>query len=60
MVAAAFLRVCRDRIVAAGKEPTVRNLALVWNVGLTGAKRRGFRPNDYAERVANVYLLQGR
>lgn len=58
MVAAAFLRVCRDRLLAAGMQPTVRNLALVWNVGFSGARRRGFRPNDYAVRVGNVFDSQ--
>jgi len=57
MVAAAFLRVCRDRIVAAGKEPTPANLALVWNVGFAGAKRLAWRPNGYAFRVSNLCHL---
>jgi hypothetical protein len=61
MVAAAFLRVCRDRIVAAGLEATPTNLALVWNVGFAGAKRRGWQPNGYAYRVTNLcHLNQAR
>jgi hypothetical protein len=60
MVAAAFLRVCRDRIVAAGQFPNPHNLALVWNVGFTGAKRRGWQPNGYAFRVSNLYALHRR
>lgn len=58
MVAAAFLRVCRDRLEAAGMEPTPRLLALVWNVGFEGARRRGFRLNGYAFRVGNLLDLQ--
>lgn len=57
MVAAAFLRVCRDRILAAGLEATPTNLALVWNVGFAGAKRRAWRPNGYAYRVTNLCQL---
>ena len=59
-MAASFLRVIRQRFAAAGiPRPTPEQIAVVWNRGWSAAKRIGFRPNDYAKRVANVYRLQG-
>jgi hypothetical protein len=56
MVAAAFLRVLKDRLNARGiLSPSPEVIALCWNHGVTGAAARGFRPDDYARRVANIY-----
>jgi hypothetical protein len=56
MVAAAFLRVLKDRLNARGiLSPSPEIIALCWNHGVTGAAARGFRPDDYARRVANIY-----
>jgi hypothetical protein len=38
-----------------GYEPTPERLALAWNLGLSGALRRGLRPNTYATHVGNLY-----
>jgi hypothetical protein len=58
MIAAAHLRTIRDNFKRIGKpDPTPEELALVWNVGWSGAVDRKFRPNDYAERVANLFRL---
>ena len=58
MIAAAHLRTIRDNFKRIGKpDPTPEQLALVWNVGWSGAVDRKFRPNDYAERVANLFRL---
>ena len=60
-MAASFLRLIRQRFAAHGiARPTVQQIAVVWNRGWDAARRTGFRPSDYAERVANVYRLQGR
>jgi hypothetical protein len=59
MIAAAHLRTIRDnfkRIVI--PTPTPEELALVWNVGWSGAVDRKFMPNDYAERVGNLFRSQ--
>lgn len=61
MSAAAYLRVIRDRYKAAGfSTPTPEQLAVAWNRGFDGAKSYGFRPNDYAVRVANLFRLSQR
>jgi hypothetical protein len=39
-----------------GYTPTPERLALAWNLGLTGARRRALQPNPYAEQVGNIYL----
>jgi hypothetical protein len=58
MIAAAHLRTIRDNFKRIGKpDPTPEQLALVWNVGWSGAVSRRFAPNDYAERVANLFRL---
>jgi hypothetical protein len=58
MIAAAHLRTIRDNFKRIGiLTPTPEELALVWNVGWSGAVDRKFRPNDYAERVANLFRL---
>jgi hypothetical protein len=56
MVAAAFLRVLKDRLYARGiLSPSPEVIALCWNRGVTGAAARDFRPDDYARRVGNIY-----
>jgi hypothetical protein len=56
MVAAAFLRVLKDRLRARGiLSPSPEVIALCWNRGVTGAAARDFRPDDYARRVGNIY-----
>ncbi len=58
MIAAAHLRTIRDNFKRIGiASPTPEELALVWNVGWSGAVSRKFRPNEYAERVANLFRL---
>ena len=58
MVAASHLRWIRSNFHRIGKpDPTPEQLALVWNVGWSGAVSRRFAPNDYAERVANLFRL---
>lgn len=60
-IAAAFLRVCRDRFARYGvPRPTIAQLATVWNLGFKGALDRGFRPNDYGLRVSNLYFARRR
>ena len=60
-IAAAFLQVCRDRLAKYGvPNPTVAQIATVWNLGFTGARNRGFRPNDYGQRVSNLHFARGR
>lgn len=56
MVASAYLRCLRRRLLTLGvAEPSPALLALCWNRGLTGARELGWRPNDYAVRVSNVF-----
>jgi hypothetical protein len=58
MIAAAHLRWIRSNLDRHGyTNPSPEQVALVWNVGFSAAKARGFRPNDYALRVANIYRL---
>ena len=58
-VAAAFLQVCRDRFARFGvPNPTVAQLATVWNLGFKGARQRGFQPTDYGLRVSNLYFAR--
>ena len=58
MIAAAHLRRIRDNFRRIGNlAPTPEQLALVWNVGWSGAVARGFAPNDYALRVGNLFRL---
>lgn len=58
MIAAAHLRRIRDNFKRIGNlAPTPEQLALVWNVGWSGAVARGFAPNDYALRVADLFRL---
>lgn len=57
MIAAAHLRTIRDRFARVGiPTPTPSQLAVAWNLGFGAAQARGFRPNDYAIRVANLFL----
>jgi hypothetical protein len=59
MIAAAHLRTIRDNFARIGViAPTPEQLALVWNVGWSGAVERRFKPNDYAERVGNLFRSQ--
>ena len=61
MIAAAHLRRIRDNFKRIGNlAPTPEQLALVWNVGWSGAVARGFAPNDYAIRVGNLFRLSQR
>ena len=58
MIAASHLRWIRSNFHRIGMtNPTPEQMALVWNVGWTAARNRGFRPNDYAFRVANLFRL---
>lgn len=59
MIAAAHLRTIRDNFRRIGKpDPTPEQLALVWNLGWSGAVERRFKPNDYAIRVGNLFRSQ--
>ena len=59
MIAAAHLRTIRDRFRRIGVyNPTPEHLALVWNVGWSGAVERRFAFNDYAVRVGNLFRSQ--
>jgi hypothetical protein len=61
MVAASHLRWIRANFHRLGMtDPTPEELALVWNVGWTGAVSRKFMPNEYAKRVANLFRLSSR
>ena len=56
MMACAYLRCLRKRLLSLGiANPSPHVLALCWNRGVTGAHGLGFRPNDYAVRVANLF-----
>jgi hypothetical protein len=58
MVAASHLRWIRANFHRIGMtDPTPEQLALVWNVGWSGAVARKFMPNEYAERVGNLFRL---
>jgi len=58
MIAAAYLRVIRRHLLSAGiADPSPEVLALCWNLGPSGAAARGYRPNDYAVRVSNLFRL---
>ena len=58
MVAASHLRWIRANFKRVGKpDPTPEQIAVVWNLGWSGAVARSFRPNDYALRVANLFRL---
>lgn len=59
MIAAAHLRMIRERFRRIGVyNPTPEHLALVWNVGWSGAVERRFAFNDYAVRVGNLFRSQ--
>jgi hypothetical protein len=61
MMACAYLRCLRRRFKADGyTTPTPEQLAGAWNRGYEGAKSYGFRPNQYAVRVANLFDSQTR
>jgi hypothetical protein len=61
MIAAAHLRWIRANFKRIGiLSPTPEQIALVWNVGWSGAVARKFAPNDYALRVANLFRLSQR
>lgn len=61
MAASAYLRLIRDRFARIGiASPTPEQLAVVWNKGFGAAHADGFRPNDYAVRVANLFHLSQR
>ena len=60
MTAAAFIRVTRRRFAKVGiPDPTPEQIAVVWNMGWTVASKRNFIPNGYAQRVGNLFRLQG-
>ena len=55
-VALAYLQVIKYRLKQMGvKDPTVEVVALCWNQGCGYARSHGFIPNDYAQRVGNIY-----
>ena len=59
MIAAAHLRMIRERFRRIGVyNPTPEHLALVWNVGWSGAVERRFAFNDYAVRGGNLFRSQ--
>jgi hypothetical protein len=59
MIASAHLRTIRDHFARIGiVAPSPEQLALVWNVGWSGAVERRFKPNDYAQRVGNLFRSQ--
>ena len=61
MVASAYLRCLRRRLLSLGiANPTPAVIALCWNRGVTGAHDLRWRPNDYAQRVANLFDSLGR
>ena len=61
MIAASHLRWIRANFHRLGMtDPTPEELALVWNVGWSGAVARKFMPNEYAERVGNLFRLSSR
>lgn len=61
MMACAYLRCLRRRLLCMGiANPTPALLALCWNRGVTGAHDLRWRPNDYAQRVANLFDSQTR
>ena len=56
MIAACHLRWIRANFKRIGKlDPTPEQIALVWNLGWSGAVARKFVPNDYALRVGNLF-----
>ena len=56
MIAACHLRWIRANFKRIGKlDPTPEQVALVWNLGWSGAVARNFAPNDYAIRVGNLF-----
>ena len=56
MIAACHLRWIRANFKRIGKlDPTPEQVALVWNLGWSGAVARKFAPNDYALRVGNLF-----
>lgn len=56
IMASAYLRCLRKRLQALGMpNPSPALIALCWNRGITGARRLGWQPNDYAQRVANLF-----
>ena len=61
MIAATHLRWIRERYAHVGiLTPTPEQIALVWNTGWSAAVERRFKPNAYAERVANLFRLSQR
>ena len=59
VMALAYLRCLRKRLKALGiPNPSPAQLALVWNLGLAGALARGWQPNDYSDRVSNIFNSQ--
>jgi len=61
MVAASHLKWIMSNFKRVGKlDPTPEQVALVWNLGWSGAVARSFKPNDYALRVANLFHLSQR
>ena len=61
MVAASHLKWIRANFKRVGKpDPTPEQIAVVWNLGWSGAVARSFKPNDYALRVANLFRLSQR
>jgi hypothetical protein len=58
MIAASHLRWIRANFARVGiHAPTAEQIAIVWNVGWSGAVARRFAPNDYAIRVGNLFRL---
>ena len=61
MVASAYLRVIRRRFSRIGIiSPTPEQMAVCWNLGFSAAQSRGFPATGYAQRVANLFHLQGK
>jgi hypothetical protein len=61
MIAASHLRWIRANFKRVGKpDPTPEQIAVVWNLGWSAAVARSFKPNAYAERVANLFRLSQR
>ena len=59
MIAASHLRWIRANFARVGiPAPTAEQIAIVWNVGWSGAVSRRFAPNDYAIRVGNLFRSQ--
>lgn len=55
-MALAYIRWIRSRLVANGyASPTIEQIAVCWNYGLTNALNRRLPLTDYSKRVRNIY-----